>query len=459
MRRYLILRVSATVILISYLGIRKESPPQLFTELVMYNAIPLICVFTILLSPKFHDRIARYSIASALILWTLASAISTADSYELLPLPNRLSDLGYVSFYPLMIIGLSRALRITHSSKHLEFIDTVIIALGLTSVLGVLFIKPMSLTFSGSAIDIFLTIFYPIGDLLLLALVFSLSIIQQPSLHNFFLGIGLVFFTSADFYFLWASATDRYHFGDVTDAGWLLGYLFIAESFWHRGEEARENLKFNPILATFSLLASAFVLIIAALRPSYFPSLALIPAFGTLALAFIRMTVAIREAHSITEERILARTDELTGLANRRKFISELEQANRDFSLDKPSSILLLDLNGFKSVNDQFGHDAGDDLLKRVALRFSRVIPHGALLARLGGDEFGVIVRGDDSHELAQAIRATLSYPFDCGGKSVRLDVSIGEAVVDGSPEILRRADEAMYQAKRAGGGVVLWQL
>jgi diguanylate cyclase (GGDEF)-like protein len=178
----------------------------------------------------------------------------------------------------------------------------------------------------------------------------------------------------------------------------------------------------------------------------------LLPALATILLAFIRMAIAINDAKSVSAERILARTDELTGLANRRKFISELEKFR-----DSESSVLLLDLNGFKGVNDRFGHDAGDDLLKRVALRFSRVIPTTGLLARLGGDEFGVLVEGD-GYELAQALRATLSYPFEIEGEAISLDVSIGEARNDGSDQILRRADEAMYEAKRAGGGVVRWR-
>ena len=68
-----------------------------------------------------------------------------------------------------------------------------------------------------------------------------------------------------------------------------------------------------------------------------------------------------------------------------------------------------------------------------------------------------MLVEGD-GYELAQALRATLSYPFEIEGEAISLDVSIGEARNDGSDQILRRADEAMYEAKRAGGGVVRWR-
>ena len=101
------------------------------------------------------------------------------------------------------------------------------------------------------------------------------------------------------------------------------------------------------------------------------------------------MSVALREAREIKDERALARTDELTGLPNRRRFITALDDLK-----NKSAILLLLDLDGFKRVNDTLGHDAGDELLRQISLRFSRQIPKGDLLARLGGDEFGAIIYG-----------------------------------------------------------------
>ena len=123
-------------------------------------------------------------------------------------------------------------------------------------------------------------------------------------------------------------------------------------------------------------------------------------------------------------------------------------------------TILLLDLNGFKTVNDSLGHEAGDKLLRQISLRFSRVIPHGAILARLGGDEFGVVVPGSERQglEVAMALSSTLTYPLIIEGHEVQVGVSIGRVINDGSDELLRRADTAMYEAKRSGGGMVLWK-
>jgi diguanylate cyclase (GGDEF)-like protein len=154
-------------------------------------------------------------------------------------------------------------------------------------------------------------------------------------------------------------------------------------------------------------------------------------------------------------ERVLARTDELTGLSNRRNFLLHLSQLKSGF-------IFLLDLDGFKKINDELGHAAGDELLRQVAMRFSRVIPNGAQLARLGGDEFGVIAQIDqeEAKELAQALGATLSYPISLPAGAAKVNVSVGFAPIDQTGEStdwLRHADLAMYSAKRNGVGSQMW--
>ena len=163
------------------------------------------------------------------------------------------------------------------------------------------------------------------------------------------------------------------------------------------------------------------------------------------------MAIALTQARSIGEERILARTDELTGLPNRRRLVSEI-----DSFIDKQGSLLLLDLDGFKPINDIHGHETGDKVLQQVALRFERALPAGALLARLGGDEFGVLYEGgyDSAVEVALALKATLSYPFHINNQEIRLGVSVGVAHNKGEKDLLVRADNAMYKAKREGLGV-----
>jgi diguanylate cyclase (GGDEF)-like protein len=163
-----------------------------------------------------------------------------------------------------------------------------------------------------------------------------------------------------------------------------------------------------------------------------------------------------------------ARHDPLTGLVNRRGLDQALAEAcERDEAL----GLLLLDLDGFKHVNDLHGHSAGDDLLKQVAQRLLAMIRSEDLVARLGGDEFAIVIRGtDDIEKLAEvANRAVLaiSRPFTVLGHVVRVGTSVGvavktaEATTPWTAETLTRsADGALYDAKRAGKGrsrVALW--
>jgi diguanylate cyclase (GGDEF)-like protein len=266
---------------------------------------------------------------------------------------------------------------------------------------------------------------------------------------------GLLSFIAADFFFIWSSLKGTYQFGSTSDNGWIFGLLLLSLALAYPSPESIFSEKISSYSATVALIASSCLLGVAALRPGYFPSFVLIPGFITIALAFIRMSFALQEANTAATERALARTDELTGLSNRRNFLLHLAQL-------KSGYIYLLDLDGFKKINDSLGHAAGDELLRQVAGRFARVIPVGAQLARLGGDEFGVLAPIDstEADELAQAIAATLSYPISLLTGQVKVKVSIGFAQIGDFPDpvdSLRRADLVMYEAKRSGSGSLRW--
>ena len=162
----------------------------------------------------------------------------------------------------------------------------------------------------------------------------------------------------------------------------------------------------------------------------------------------------------------MAHFDPLTGLANRTLFASELDRQvelvrreNRSFAL------LLLDLDGFKSINDTRGHYAGDELLRQVAMRIRAMSPGEAFCARLGGDEFAVICCDPDDAAVSSALVAAMivrqiALPFLIEGDSVQIGVSIGFVGCDrgnfaSADELIRRADDALYQAKRQGKGRV----
>ena len=451
-RPYLGLKWIAAVLLASHLVSRWIFPENnIFIDLVLFNLIGLFAAIIALSAPAHTDRVSAISFGFAALIWSMGSFFSTWNSFFEIQIPNGFSDFCYAIFYPLVFLSVSRSFTQKRSISALELLDTVIIAVGFTSVLTAFFLKPAMLTFSGNSWQVFLSILYPVGDIVLVAMVAVYFLLNPFSFQSLLLTTGLLSFASSDLFFIWASINDKYEFGSITDDGWILGLLLLATSLTYSSPKSRFSEKISSVSATIALIASSTLLGIAAISPGYFPNFILIPGFITIALAFIRMSFALQEANTAVSERVLARTDELTTLPNRRRLISEIQS----FAVRK-GSLLLLDLDGFKPVNDTYGHEVGDKVLQQVAQRFSRALPNNALLARLGGDEFGILVDGSNESvmEIALALRGTLSYPFLIDGHEVSIGVSIGIADNDGAADLLQRADNAMYAAKRQALGV-----
>ena len=422
-------------------------------DLFLYNLVALAVMVSIWLSPKFNDSTAKTTLTSAIVLWTVGTCLSSYSEFYANPhFGPSIINACYLLFYPLASIGLTHALRARRKLSSIHILDATILGIGLGALGTAFIIKPILPTFDGDVIKTFFAVLFPVCDLVLVALVISLIVISPITRRNSLFCVGIVVYATADFLFLWLTVHRHYSLGSLSDDGWLLGLILVAEGFWHHGSEKEASESIHPVFIALSVLLSATLLAVTSLRPGYLPNFILIPTIATLLLAFVRMTIALRESRTIGEERLLARTDELTGLPNRRRFISELAE----LTSVSDGALLLLDLDGFKPINDQFGHEVGDQLLKQVSTRFMRALPQDALLARLGGDEFGAIVWGDyeTTLEVALALRATLSYPFSISGREIHVGVSVGHVGNDGSADLLRRADIAMYQAKREGAGV-----
>jgi diguanylate cyclase (GGDEF)-like protein len=156
--------------------------------------------------------------------------------------------------------------------------------------------------------------------------------------------------------------------------------------------------------------------------------------------------------------------DPLTELANRRRFIEELE---RSTARARPApdgmgslvAVLFVDLDGFKEVNDRYGHDAGDELLVAAAFRLRDCIRGGDLVARIGGDEFTIMLTRLESAapatDVARRVCTALSEPFEIDSRPVHISTSVGVALAPAyradTDDLLRRADAAMYRAKSQG--------
>jgi len=173
-------------------------------------------------------------------------------------------------------------------------------------------------------------------------------------------------------------------------------------------------------------------------------------------------TVALRNDELLSEITAIhheldhqAHHDALTGLPNRVLLLKELTAAVAD--PDCRPTVLFLDLNGFKPVNDRLGHEAGDALLRLVAARLPGSVPEDSLVARVGGDEFTILLKGSltqrEAEDIAANVYGRVSDPYALDGETVHISTSIGIAFGDDGideRELVRRADVAMYQAKHA---------
>ncbi|MBA4177625.1 MAG: GGDEF domain-containing protein [Leptothrix sp. (in: Bacteria)] len=182
-----------------------------------------------------------------------------------------------------------------------------------------------------------------------------------------------------------------------------------------------------------------------------------------MAVLGLRVQVIHRSADRARVEtetlRVLAQTDALTGLPNRRGLHQHLVAALTRATPQQLLAVYLLDLDGFKPVNDRYGHDVGDALLAAVGQRLQAQLRGGDVVARLGGDEFVVLATGlaDEAaaQRVGQKLLAAFEAPFDAAGQRCSVGLTGGYALapLDSSmaDELLKRADAAMYAGKQAG--------
>jgi diguanylate cyclase (GGDEF)-like protein len=194
---------------------------------------------------------------------------------------------------------------------------------------------------------------------------------------------------------------------------------------------------------------------------------ALPPAAGALAgaallVALVRACLTLQQLKGLPEARRQARTDPLTELANRRHLHERCARllTHQDAA---PVSLLMIDLDGFKVINDRHGHPVGDALLVEVATRLAATMRRDDLLGRLGGDEFAAILPRTtplQARAVAQRMHTALAGPMVVAGHVIRIDASVGVSAA-GRPgthtaTLFREADTAMYRAKRSRTGTAI---
>jgi diguanylate cyclase (GGDEF)-like protein len=402
--------------------------------------------------------------ASGNALRVLAAGIDGNGPTTLLS--DAVTLVGYLLLY-VFVVGLIRA-RVPRFHPSM-WLDGVIGALGSLS-LGVAFVlgpylHPGS---DGRAVQL-AELVGPTTDLLLVAVLVAVGSILGVRVDRTLWAIaaGLCCVCASDIALFALQYHGRYVDGGPLELGWLACMVLaaLAASWAHDrprsvdpsgGARIGLRLLAVPLVCT---MASLYVLGHDLLQPVPVASAWL--AIGCVIAGILRIAVTFREVRGYNQVELEARTDELTGLANRRALLARAQGVLGAATSSRPAALLLLDLDGFKEVNDSLGHPAGDDLLRQVGPRLRGVLRSDDVLARLGGDEFAVLVPGtsvDEARALAHRLRGLLGEPFTVGGVRLHVGVSIGVAT---SPvpattvsELLRCADVAMYTAKRAREGV-----
>jgi diguanylate cyclase (GGDEF)-like protein len=447
-------------------------------DLVVYNAVYLaaaaLCWQAAARSPR--ERSAWRPVSLALVLYSVGEIISTTilPLYDEQPYPS-VADVFYLAYYPLIYVAVLRLVRARVPRFHTSmWLDGVIGALGGAAVAVAGLLGPSLNLTDGPFAVIATNLAYPVADLLLLALLVGIAsaLGLRSDRALFLLGLGLVFYLVADIVYLDLTASDAYTEGGLVDLGWMLGTATAGlAAVTVRSSSAA------PRLATASGAASARVgwRVLTIPMVCNAASLSLLglgfgdrfpPAAGWCAVAcivvsLVRTALTFRDIRGLREVSRQARTDELTGLANRRALLEEAHRAMAEATAERPIALLLLDLDGFKAINDRLGHQAGDELLRQIAPRLRSAVREDDLCARLGGDEFAVLLIDtpiDAARHTAERIVERLRVPYAIGRERVHVGASAGVASAPlparDVAELLRCADIAMYAAKAAGSGV-----
>lgn len=349
-------------------------------------------------------------------------------------------------------------------------LDGVIAGFAVAALVSFFWFAPL-LAGSGKAIQAMVDMAFPMFDLLMLVLIVAALAPHRyrPDRSTAFLMAGVFWFVIGDVIHISQQANQSFSASTGADLTfvvgiWLMGLAASARIDRKRSAEVVYGATSLSFAAIPVLAGVVSIIVVAAClmwhRPHEVAALALV----SLALVLVRMWLTLRaERRLVSSSHDDARTDALTGLPNRRFLIEQVEAMLSSDGTGR-AGVILIDLDGFKEVNDALGHGAGDMLLGMIGARFVERLGRRGTLARLGGDEFAAICDGPEERlvEIAGELLGTTTEPCLLEGLRVRLGASVGIALGDGADctafELLRSADVAMYDAKKNKLGISVYR-
>jgi diguanylate cyclase (GGDEF)-like protein len=409
------------------------------------------------------------ALGCGLCCFTTGSVLYTALVQHFTPIPYpSISDFCFLADYPLAFLGVGLLVREKlPSTAKTVWVDGLIAALGVAALEATLVIGPILQTNSGKVAAVVTNIAYPICDLVLVSMVVGVFAVRgwRPGRLWWMLGAGLVMFAGADSVYLLRVVSNTYVTGTPWDSLWAVAAFVLAVTAWQSmgtGVKAAPRVQAPNFVPALFLLSSLGIVVYATTQPVLV--LGVILATATLVIAIARSAYAFRQLRVLADSNREARTDDLTGLPNRRLFFERLAVCFETGGAPSRVAVLMIDLDRFKEINDSLGHHVGDDVLRQLGPRLTAAVAGTGTVARLGGDEFGLVlsplVDPADAIDVADRVRQVLREPFQLEGMSLRVDASIGIALAPDhgtTPEtLLQKADVAMFAAKRAH---VPWQV
>ncbi len=398
------------------------------------------------------------------------------------PYPS-VADVLFLLFYAFMLWGLLRFAvgRRTVAERVRLGLDLAVVAVGSSAVVLYVVLGPTAVAGSPSVVQGVFSIAYPVGDMVLLIGLASVLLRQATRSARRplqFIAVGLALYVVGDLIYGYITLHSVYHGGDPVDTFYMVAIALFAvaaaaqQTATAAATEPREATRRRATWAPYTASAVGFGLLIVTERHNaFFPNLALaITAVLLAGLVSVRQFLAqhdlLRTQGQLSHQSL---HDALTGAPNRVLVLDRGEQIlARSRRLGVPATALFMDIDGFKQINERYGHKGGDEVLQRVAARLRSVLREGDTVGRLGGDEFVMLldcVARDVSPELiAERILAVVRQPIELsmpGRSPVSVTVSIGIATTRAASagDLLQDADLALYEAKAAGkDGYVLFE-